>query len=142
MRMRSICPKDRSGSAALEFAFIAWPFFFLIFAMFDLAHYMAAQNELNTLASEVARAMIVSCGSANTTNPGQMTSSCRNPLSSTQYEQIAPLLYIGTWTPTVSLASGVGSNSITVTASLNGFDTLVPWGSILGSLSASTTVHY
>ena len=51
-------PKDRSGSAALEFALVLWPFLALIFAIFDLGHYMMAQHELHTLAGEVARACL------------------------------------------------------------------------------------
>jgi hypothetical protein len=142
-------PRNKSGSAALEFTFIVWPFFALIFAMFDLGHYMVAQHSLNTLASEVARSMIISCGSGNSTKPGQLDSSCTNPLTSTQYQQIAPLLYAGSWSPVVTVtpagAGGFGggpSGSFIVTARLNGFDTVMPWGSLLGSLSASTTLNY
>jgi hypothetical protein len=142
-------PKDKSGSAAVEFSFIVWPFFALIFAMFDLGHYMVAQQSLNTLASEVARSMIISCGTANTTSPGQLSSSCTNPLSSTNYIAIAPLLFVGQWQPTVvvSGASSAGGSggSFTVIASLNGFDTVLPaswWGSLVGSLTSSTTLNY
>ncbi len=147
MRRRSNLRKDRSGSAALEFSFILWPFVALIFAMFDLGHYLVVQQSLGTLASEAARSMIIQCGS---THYGKLVSTCLNsytPLTAAQQKQIAPMLFLGGASPAIHIHGisniGVPGGSFVFVASLSTFPTVLPWwGHLVGSLSASTSVPY
>lgn len=132
-------PRNRSGSAALEFAFVLWPFLALVFAIFDLGHYMLAQHELRTLAGEIARSVIINCG-AN--NYGSLSSSCNaNPLTTAQEQAIAPILFAGGASPAVTVTPVGGT--IAVTASMSTFPTVLPWwGSLVGGLSATTNLYY
>lgn len=130
---------DRSGSAALQFALLLWPFFALIFAIVDLAHYVVVQQSLTTLTSEVGRAFIVGCGQAA---PGKIQCSCvqsGNLPSTTQQQLIAPMLFLNGARPNFTF--GV-RNPVTITATLSGFQTFLPWwGSIVGGLVAQTSVY-
>jgi hypothetical protein len=54
---------------------------------------------------------------------------------------VAPFLYAGGLTPTLSTASGV--SAVTVTASQPGFTMIMPvWGTVLNTPSASTLVPF
>src|SRR5690242_19283590 len=116
-------PRDRSGSTAVELALVLWPFFAFIFAIFDLGHYMLAQHQLRTLAGEVVRSVVINCGSNNF---GQLSSSCNaNPLTTAQQQAIAPILFAGGASPSVTVTPSSGT--IAVTASMSAFPTVLPW---------------
>jgi Flp pilus assembly protein TadG len=132
-------PRDRSGSTALEFAFVVWPFLVLVFAIFDLGHYMMAQHELRTLVGEVARSVVISCGS---NNYEKLSASCTaNPLTTAQEQAIAPILFAGGASPTITVTPESGT--IAVTASMSTFPTILPWwDDLVGELSATTNLYY
>lgn len=133
-----MCLKNRSGSAVLEFAFVLWPFLALIFAIFDLGHYMLAQHELRTLTAEVARAVIISCSNSY----GSLSASCNaNPLTTAQERAIAPILFAGGASPTVTVTPSGGT--IAVTATMTTFPTVLPWwGNLVSGLSVTTDLYY
>jgi len=132
---------DQRGVAALEFCLVAVPLFTLMFAIFDLGRYAITMQSLRTLASAEARANMINCYTpaviANT-SPSSCTS---DYLSLAQKQAIAPFLYAGGLTPTVSTASGAAA--LTVTASQPGFTMLMPiWGTALNTASASTSIPF
>jgi Flp pilus assembly protein TadG len=130
--------RDRSGSAAIEFAFVVWPFLALVFAIFDLGHYMLAQHELRTLAAEVARSVIIGCSNSY----GDLSASCNvNPLTTAQEQAIAPILFAGGASPTVTVTPSNGT--IAVSAKMTTFPAVLPWwGSLVGGLSVTTNLYY
>jgi Flp pilus assembly protein TadG len=132
---------DRRGVAALEFCIVAVPLFTLMFAIFDLGRYAITIQSLRALANAGARANMISCYTpaviANT-SPSSCTS---DYLSVAQKQAVAPFLYAGGLTPTVSTASGAAA--LTVTASQPGFTMLMPvWGTTLNAPSASTSIPF
>jgi Flp pilus assembly protein TadG len=132
---------DRRGVAALEFCIVAVPLFTLMFAMFDLGRYAITIQSLRALANAEARANMIGCYTpaviANT-SPASCTG---DYLSVAQKQAVAPFLYAGGLTPTVSTASGAAA--LTVTASQPGFTMLMPvWGTTLNAPSASTSIPF
>ncbi len=129
----------RAGSASLEFSLLLWPFMALIFAGFDLGHYMAALNSLRTLVAEETRSAMINCASVST---GKLSASCNtDQLTTDQKRAIAPMLYLGSVQPTVSVSASGGV--ITFSASMASFPTILPWwGSIAGGLTASSKLYY
>jgi hypothetical protein len=70
-------------------------------------------------------------------------SSCTGPYLSTdaQKRAVAPFLYAGGLTPTLSTAAG--ASALTVTASQSGFTMLMPiWGTALNAPTASTSIPF
>ena len=130
---------DQRGVAALEFCIIAVPLFFLMFAIFDLGRYAITMQSLRALANAEARANMINCYTpaviANTS-----PSSCTGDyLSVAQKQAVAPFLYAGGLTPTLSTASGAAA--LTVTASQSSFTMLMPiWGTAFNTPSASTSI--
>jgi Flp pilus assembly protein TadG len=130
---------DQRGVAALDFCLVAVPLFTLMFAIFDLGRYAITVQSLRTLANAEARANIINCYTPaviGNTSPSGCTG---DYLSSAQKQAIAPFLYAGGLTPTLSTASG--ATALTITASLPGFTMLMPiWGTALNAPSASTSI--
>jgi hypothetical protein len=132
---------DQRGVAAFEFCLIAVPFFTLMFAIFDFGRYAITMQSLRALANAGARAMMIQCYTpaviANTS-----PSSCSGSyLSSAQMQAIAPFLYGGGLTPTLTTVGGAAA--LTVTASQPGFTMILPiWGTALNAPSASTLVPF
>jgi Flp pilus assembly protein TadG len=137
---------DNRGIAAFEFILVVVPLFTLMFAIFDLARYAITMQSLRALANAGARATI-----ANT--PGQAcytdaaiaktTPTCSgDPLPSVAAKKaVAPFLYAGGLTPTLSATTG--ASAITVTASQPAFTMLMPiWGAALNRPSASTEIPF
>jgi Flp pilus assembly protein TadG len=132
---------DQRGVAALEFCLVAVPLFTLMFAIFDLGRYAITIQSLRALADAEARANMISCYTpaviANT-SPASCTG---DYLSVAQKQAVAPFLYAGGLTPTVSTASGAAA--LTVTASQPGFTMLMPiWGTAFNAPSASTSIPF
>src|SRR3569832_1678197 len=138
---------DQRGTAALEFCLVAVPFFFLIFAIFDLGRYAITVQSLRSLANAGARAITVGdIGSACYTDAviAKTTPTCSgDPLSDAQKQAVAPFLYSGGLTPSLNIAATTTSPLI-VTASQPGFNMLLPslWGSSLNAPSASKEVPF
>jgi Flp pilus assembly protein TadG len=130
---------DRRGVAALEFCLVAVPLFTLMFAIFDLGRYAITMQSLRALANAEARANMINCytpAAIANTSPSSCTG---DYLSAAQKQAVAPFLYAGGLTPTLSTASGAAA--LTVTASQPGFTMLMPiWGTALNAPSASTSI--
>jgi len=135
---------DQRGTAAFEFCLVAVPFFFLIFAIFDLGRYAITMQSLRALANAGARAMMIQCytpaitGIQANSSPSNCTGSYLTP---TQMQNVAPFLFAGGLTPTLAIAQG--TNVLAVTASQPGFNMLMPiWGATLNAPSVSTEVPF
>jgi Flp pilus assembly protein TadG len=132
---------DKRGVAALEFCLVAVPLFTLMFAIFDLGRYVITMQSLRTLANAEARANMINCytpAAIRNTSPSSCTG---DYLSVAQKQAIAPFLYAGGLTPTLSTASGAAA--LTVTASQPSFTMLMPiWGTALNAPSASTSIPF
>lgn len=134
----------RSGSTAMEFALIAIPFFFLTFGIFDLGRYGITVFSLRTLASEGARQTYIQCYQQSVIygTPAQI-SECGIPGSfdATVQKTVAPFLFLGGLTPTVSISPD--ASSLTVTATQDGFNMLMPfWGTALNAPSESVSIPF
>ena len=130
---------DRRGVAALEFCIIAVPLFTLMFAIFDLGRYAITVQSLRMLANAEARANMINCYTPAVLGNTSPSSCTGDYLSVAQKQAVAPFLYAGGLTPTVSTASGAAA--LTVTASQPGFTMLMPiWGTALNAPSASTSI--
>jgi hypothetical protein len=119
---------DQRGVAALEFCFVAAPLFILMFVIFDFGRY-AVGTPGNACYTDAAIT--------------KTTPTCSgDPLPSDAAKKaVAPFLYAGGLTPTLSTASGV--SAVTVTASQPGFTMIMPvWGTVLNTPSASTLVPF
>jgi Flp pilus assembly protein TadG len=137
---------DQRGVAAFEFCLVAIPFFFLIFAIFDLGRYAITVQSLRALASAGARAITVgTAGSACYTDAviAKKTPTCSgDPLTTAQKQAIAPFLFNGGLTPTLNIPATTTS-PLTVTASQPSFTMIMPiWGTALNAPSASTSVPF
>ena len=130
---------NERGTAALEFCLVAVPLFTLMFAIFDLGRYTITMQSLRMLANAEARANMINCYTPaviGNTSPSGCTG---DYMSVAQKQAIAPFLYAGGLTPTLSTASG--ASALTITASLPGFTMLMPiWGTALNAPSASTSI--
>jgi hypothetical protein len=136
--------RNRSGTAALEFALVAVPFLFVMLGIVDLGRYLLIQHSLDTLVNETARAMIVSCGNANY---GKLTASCADPLSDDDRKAIAPFLYRGGHAPTHSASCGSKlpcptTGQFTITASMSSLNFLLPILPADTKLTQTTTLYY
>jgi Flp pilus assembly protein TadG len=137
---------DQRGVAAFEFCLVAVAFFTLVYAIFDLGRYAITMQSLRTLANAGARATMVGTqGNACYTDAAiaKTTPSCSgDPLPSDAAKQaVAPFLYAGGLTPTLSASTG--ASAVTVTASQPGFTMLLPvWGTALNAPSASTKIPF
>ena len=136
---------DQRGVAAFEFCIIAVAFFTLVYAIFDLGRYAITMQSLRRLANAGARATMVGiAGNACYTDAAlaKTTPTCSgDPLSDNAKKAVAPFLYAGGLTPTLSASTG--ANAVTVTASQPGFTMLTPiWGTALNAPSASTQIPF
>ena len=132
---------DQRGVAALEFCLVAVPLFTLMFAIFDLGRYAITVQSLRTLANAEARANMINCYTPAVIGNTSPSSCTGDYLSVAQKQAIAPFLYAGGLTPTLSTASG--ATALTITAALPGFTMLMPiWGTALNAPSASTSIPF
>jgi hypothetical protein len=133
---------DQRGVVAIEFCVVAVLFFTLIFMIFDLARYAITMQSLRALSNAGARAMMIDNCYVNAELQKSAPSCSGSYLSSAQMQAIAPFLYAGGLTPTLSMPASA-SSPLVVTASQPGFTMLMPiWGSKLSAPSASTKVPF
>jgi hypothetical protein len=134
---------DRRGAAAFEFCLIAVAFFTLLFAIFDLGRYLITVQSLRTLAGAGARAIEINSCYVDAVLKSNAPSGCpSDPLSAAEKQEVAPFLFNGGLTPTLSAPVGDAS-PITVTASQPDFTMIMPiWGSSFDAPSASTRIPY
>jgi Flp pilus assembly protein TadG len=132
---------DKRGVAALEFCLVAVPLFTLMFAIFDLGRYAITMQSLRALANAGARAMMIDNCYVNAEIQKSTPSCSGSYLSAAQMQAVAPFLYYGGLTPTLTTAAGAAA--LTVTASQPGFTMLMPiWGTALNAPSASTSIPF
>ena len=134
---------DQRGVAALEFCLVAVPVFTLMFAIFDLGRYALTIQSLSALADAGARVIMIDCYT-NAVIQKQLPTGCGgDPLpSDAKKRAVAPFLYSGGLTPTLSVPAAATS-PLTVTASLPGFTMLMPiWGTTLNAPRASTKIPF
>jgi Flp pilus assembly protein TadG len=132
---------DQCGVAALEFCLVAVPLFTLMFAIFDLGRYAITMQSLRALANAGARAMMIDNCYVNAEIQKSTPSCSGSYLSAAQMQAVAPFLYYGGLTPTLTTAAGAAA--LTVTASQPGFTMLMPiWGTALNAPSASTSIPF
>jgi hypothetical protein len=134
---------DQRGVAALEFCLVAVPLFTLMFAIFDLGRYAITIQSLRALANAGSRATMIKCytpDAITNTSPSGCTD-INTYFPDPQRQAVAPFLYAGGLTPTLSTASGAAA--LTITASQPGFTMLMPiWGTVLNAPSASTSIPF
>jgi len=134
---------DNRGVASFELILVFIAFFTLIFAIFDLARYAITLQSLRTLASAGARATMIKCYTPDVTN-NTTPSGCidiNTYLPVAQRQNIAPFLYFGGLTPTMT--AGSSPSNLTITASQTAFKMLMPiWGTKLNAPSASTSIPF
>jgi Flp pilus assembly protein TadG len=136
---------DQRGAAAFEFCVVAVALFTLMFAIFDLGRYAITMQSLRKLANAGARAtMVGEPGFACYTDAAiaKTTPTCSgDPMSDADKKVIAPFLFAGGLTPTLSATTG--ANAVTVTAAQPGFKMLFKiWGTALNAPSASTEIPF
>ena len=136
---------DQRGVAAWEFCLVAGFFFTLMFAIFDLGRYAITMQSLRALANAGARATMVGQPKLTCYTDAaiaQTTPTCSgDPLSDANKKALAPFLYAGGLTPTLSTSTG--ASAVTVTASLPDFKMMVPvWGTTWNAPSASTKIPF
>jgi Flp pilus assembly protein TadG len=143
IRKAMIRKLNERGTAALEFCLVAVSLFTLMFAIFDLGRYAITVQSLRALANAEARANMINCytpallGELGNTSPSSCTG---DYLSVAQKQAVAPFLYNGGLTPTVTTTSGTGA--LTITASQPNFIMLFQtiWGTSLNAPSAFTSI--
>lgn len=132
---------NQRGAVSFEFVIVAVPFFILMFTIFDLGRYAITQQSLRMLANVDARAMMINCYSGQIIQSRSPSSCTGNYMSTTAMQAVAPFLFNGGLTPTLTVTNG--ANVLTVTASQPSFTMLMPiFGAALNAPSASTKVPY
>ncbi|UQR61103.1 pilus assembly protein [Bradyrhizobium sp. C-145] len=115
--------------------------FILIFAIFDFGRYAITMQSLRMLADASARANMLSCYSPAVLASNSPSSCTGDYLTAAQKQAIAPFLYNGGLSPTVTTTAG--TSVLTVTASQSGFTMLFPvWGTSLNAPSVSTQIPF
>ncbi|WP_246738091.1 TadE family protein [Bradyrhizobium sp. CCBAU 051011] len=133
---------DQRGVGAMEFCLVAVPLFILMFAIFDLGRYAITMQSLRTLANAGARTWMINDCFVNSALQKVPPTCSGDPLpSAAEKKAVAPMLFAGGLTPT--LTTTTGASAITVTASEPSFNMLMPiWGTALNAPSASTTIPF
>jgi Flp pilus assembly protein TadG len=134
---------DQRGVAALEFCLVAVPLFTLMFVIFDFGRYAITMQSLRALADAGARAIMINNCYVNAEIQKNTPTGCPNdPLSDAAKKAVAPFLYNGGLTPTLS-APAAATTPLTVTASQPGFTMLMPiWGTAFNAPSASIKIPF
>jgi hypothetical protein len=99
------------GTAALEFCLGGVFVFTLMFAIYDLGRYVITMQSLRMLANAGARATMINCYTLDVIQ-NQPFTNCLvyHPLPDDAAKQaVAPFLYAGGLTPTLSIACAVGA---------------------------------
>jgi hypothetical protein len=132
--------RDRHGAVAWEFVLIFFPFFLVVFSIFDLGRFAITEYSLHTLASAGARAVMINCYPQNINAPPPAPATCAgSPLPIAAMKNIAPFLFFGNLTPELTVSAGA---TLTVTATQPNFAMIMPiWGNVISQPpSASTTL--
>jgi Flp pilus assembly protein TadG len=110
--------RQRRGSASLEFALIAVPFFLLLFGITDMARYLLFSHGVNVITSEATRYMMVQIMAGSSfTNGCQTSSSVAAQVASAAPYLDQTRLTFCTTTSTITPAGGTPATEVMVTAS-------------------------
>jgi hypothetical protein len=133
---------DQRGIGAMEFCLVALPLFILMFTILDLGRYAITMQSLRTLANAGARTWMINDCFVNSAMAKATPTCSGDPLPSAAAKKaVAPMLFTGGLSPTLSTAGGAAA--LTVTASDPSFKMLMPiWGTTLNAPSASTTIPF
>jgi hypothetical protein len=133
---------DQRGIGAMEFCLVALPLFILMFTIFDLGRYAITMQSLRALANAGARTWMISDCFVNSAMTKTSPTCSGDPLPSAAAKKaVAPMLFTGGLSPTLSTAGGAAA--LTVTASDPSFKMLMPiWGTTLNAPSASTAIPF
>jgi len=134
---------DQRGVAALEFCLVFVPLCLAFFAIFDLGRYAITLQSLRTLANAGARTIMINCYSSAVIAKTTPTSCSGDPLPTDAAKQaVAPFLYSGGLTPTLTVPATT-SSPIVVTASSPNFTMMMPiWGTTLNAPSVTTKIPF
>ncbi|WP_283806332.1 TadE/TadG family type IV pilus assembly protein [Bradyrhizobium viridifuturi] len=134
---------DQRGVAALEFCLVFVPLCLTLFAVFDLGRYAITLQSLRMLANAGARTIMINCYTNAVILKNAPTTCSGDPLPTDAAKQaVAPFLYAGGLTPTLS-APAVTSSPIVVTASSPNFQMMMPiWGTTLNAPSVTTQIPF
>jgi Flp pilus assembly protein TadG len=134
---------DKRGVAAFEFCLVVVPLFTLMFVIFDLGRYAITMQSLRALANAGARAMMISNCYVNNAIQKTTPTCSGDPLPTDAAKQaVAPFLYNGGLTPTLTVPA-TATSPLIVTASQPNFTMIMPiWGTALNAPSASTSVPF
>jgi hypothetical protein len=145
---------NKRGTAALEFAFVAVPFFLLMFAIVDLGRYAITMQSLRMLAGAGARSVMIDCYTPKVISQQSPGICVDEPMTKPgARKDVAPFLFARDGTGPTLDARQIGideahptGTALEITASTV-FVTMVPlWGTALSGpnnkLSASTTIPY
>lgn len=127
---------SRRGTTALEFALVGGIFVTLMFAILDLARYLAVVQELNTVVALTGRAAMVGTVSAGGTCPGTGVSLPTSITSS------VPMLQPSNLCVAVSSSTSSGQTITSVNARYTFAFVLPAWQSLGGTITDSTTLTY
>lgn len=132
---------DQRGVAAFEFCIVGAVIFALIYGIFDLGRYAIAMQSLRALAGAGARAAMLDDCYTNAALKITTTVACSGDyLPDATKRALAPFLYAGGLTPTLTTVTG--GSGVTVTVTLSGFSMMFPtiWSSSFNNPSASTLI--
>jgi Flp pilus assembly protein TadG len=130
----------QTGTASLEFALVALPFFLLMFAGMDLGRYFITRHSLHTLTSEAARSILVNCFN--------QSAQCNLlPVDKSTVAAKVPFLVSGqiTWVNANQSAPAANTGVRTVTVSVTyPFTFVLPaWTGLFASgISETTRIQY
>jgi hypothetical protein len=132
---------DKRGAAGFEFILVAVPLFTLTFVIFDLGRYAITVQSLKALANAGARAVMINCYTGDVVQKQSPSGCTTDYLSPSDKQFMAPFLYYGGLTPTLSVTAS--AHSLTVTTSEANFKMMMPiWGAALNAPSASTSIPF
>ena len=120
--------RGQAGTASLEFALVAVPFFLLIVAVTDLGRYFITRDSLRTLTSDAARSAVVNCDGL-----GACSFTTAVPSPQTLWAK-APFLSYGQTGSSLTASQSVDANgvrTITVTAQYPFAFILPAWAAIV-----------
>jgi Flp pilus assembly protein TadG len=133
---------NRRGTAALEFALVAVPLFTSMFIIFDLGRYAITMQSLHALANAEARAIMISvCYTTAVTSKASPSGCTSDQMLTADKKAVAPFLYAGGLTPTVSISAS--ANTMTIRVAQRAFTMMMPiWGATLNAPSVSTSIPF
>ena len=133
---------DQRGIGAMEFCLVGLPLFILMFVIFDLGRYAITMQSLRALANAGARTWMINDCFVKSAMTKTAPTCSGDPLPSAAAKKaVAPMLFAGGLTPTLSTTAG--ASALTVTAADPSFKMVMPiWGATWNAPTASTAIPF